>query len=81
VLAPYVERYLDMADTIIEDQGVWIGQVALIHLFPIANPSVATLERVDAWLASTTAGPAAKRYVAEGRDDLARSLRAQGQIT
>jgi len=80
VLAPYVERYLQMAETIIEDQGVWIGQVALIHLFPNANPEVAALERVDAWLSSTQAGPAAKRYVSEGRDDLARALRAQGLI-
>jgi len=80
VLAPYVDRYLQMAETIIEDQGVWIGQVALIHLFPNANPSVETLERVDAWLSSTQAGPAAKRYVSEGRDDLARALRAQALI-
>jgi aminopeptidase N len=77
VLEPYVDRYLEMADTIIDDMGVWIGQVALIHLFPSANPSPATLEKVDAWLASTTANPAATRYVSEGRDDLARALKAQ----
>jgi len=80
VLAPYVERYLQMAETVIEDHGVWIGQVALIYLFPNANPSVETLAKVDTWLASTQAGPAAKRYVSEGRDDLARSLRAQGLV-
>ncbi len=77
VLEPYVDRYLEMADTIVEDMGVWIGQVALIHLFPSANPSKASLDKVDAWLSSTSANPAATRYVSEGRDDLARALKAQ----
>ncbi|MEJ7635909.1 aminopeptidase N [Aeromicrobium sp.] len=77
VLEPYVDRYLEMAGTIIDDMGVWIGQIALIYLFPSANPSQAALDKVDAWLSSTTANPAAKRYVSEGRDDLARALKAQ----
>jgi aminopeptidase N len=77
VLEPFVDRYLEMATTIIDDMGVWIGQVALIYLFPLANPSQTTLDKVDAWLASTSANPAAVRYVSEGRDDLARALKAQ----
>jgi aminopeptidase N len=77
VLAPYVDTYLSMADTIVDDLGVWIGQVALIYLFPLANPSAETLAKVDTWLASTSAPAAAVRYVSEGRDDLARALRAQ----
>jgi aminopeptidase N len=77
VLEPFVQRYLEMADTVIEDKGVWIGQVALVYLFPLANPTQATLDAVDAWLGSTDAPAAAKRYVSEGRDDLARALRAR----
>lgn len=77
VLAPYVEKYLQMAETVVDKMGVWIGQIALIHLFPLVNPSAETLARVDAWLASTEAPQAAKRYVQEGRDDLARALRAR----
>ncbi len=77
VLAPYVDAYLEIADTVIDDLGVWIGQVALIYLFPLANPSAETLAKVDAWLASPSAPAAAVRYVSEGRDDLARALRAQ----
>ena len=77
VLEPYVDRYLQLAETVIEDMGVWIGQVALVYLFPLANPSSRTLDKVDSWLASTSAGAAARRYVSEGRDDLARALRAQ----
>jgi aminopeptidase N len=77
VLEPYVDQYLTMAETIVDDLGVWIGQTALIYLFPLANPSAETLAKVDAWLASTKAPAAAVRYVSEGRDDLARALRAQ----
>jgi aminopeptidase N len=77
ILEPYVDRYLEMASTIIDDMGVWIGQVALIYLFPLANPSQSTLAKVDEWLATNTANAAAKRYVSEGRDDLARALKAQ----
>ena len=77
VLEPYVDRYLEMAETIVDDMGVWIGQVALVYLFPLANPAQSTLEKVDAWLASTSADAAATRFVSEGRDDLARALRAQ----
>jgi aminopeptidase N len=77
VLEPYVDRYLELASTVVDDMGVWIGQVALVYLFPLANPAQATLDKVDAGLASTSANPAARRYVSEGRDDLARALRAQ----
>ncbi len=77
VLEPFIDRYLEMAETVIDDMGVWIGQVALVHLFPLANPAQSTLDKVDAWLASTSAEAAATRYVGEGRDDLARALRAQ----
>ncbi|MRJ78142.1 aminopeptidase N [Aeromicrobium sp. SMF47] len=77
VLEPFVDRYLEMASTIVDDLGVWIGQVALVYLFPLANPSQTTLDKVDAWLSSTQANAAAVRYVSEGRDDLARALKAQ----
>jgi len=77
VLEPYVDQYLAMAETVVDELGVWIGQTALIYLFPLANPSAETLAKVDTWLASTQAPAAAVRYVSEGRDDLARALRAQ----
>jgi aminopeptidase N len=34
---------------------------------------------VDAWLATSEANPAAKRYVREGRADVARYLAAQAK--
>jgi len=77
VLEPYVDKYLEMAETVLEEKGVWMARVALEYLFPLANPSQAALDKVDAFLEKTAAGAATKRYVSEGRDDLARALRAQ----
>ena len=77
VLEPYVDKYLKMAETVLEDKGVWMARVALEYLFPLANPSQENLEKVDSWLNVTKSGAATKRYVSEGRDDLARALRAQ----
>ena len=77
VLEPYIDKYLDMAETVLEEKGVWMARVALEYLFPLANPSEETLAKVDNWLAATGAGAATRRYVSEGRDDLARALRAQ----
>ena len=49
------------------------------YIFPKQLASQELLDRVDAWLASSSANPAAKRYVREGRDDVARALRAQAR--
>jgi len=76
-LRPYLERYLAAADTIWEDKGTQIASTMLEYMFPRVLTSRETLERVDAWLASSPANPAAKRYVREARDDIARALAAQ----
>jgi aminopeptidase N len=76
-LAPYLEKYLAAADTLWEERGVQIASTALEYMFPRALTSQETLERVDAWLASSPANPAAKRYVGEGRADIVRALKAQ----
>ncbi|MGZ5417069.1 MAG: aminopeptidase N [Nocardioides sp.] len=77
VLAPFLEKYLEAADTIWEDLGVQIASTALEYMFPRALTSQETLDRVDAWLQSSSANPAAKRYVGEGRADIVRALKAQ----
>ena len=77
VLEPYVDRYLEMAETIVDELGVWIGQIALIYLFPLANPSPRRWRRSTRGWPRPTAAAAAVRYVSEGRDDLARALAAQ----
>ena len=77
VLAPFLEKYLEVADTIWEDKGVQIASTALEYMFPRALTSQETLDRVDRWLAESEANPAAKRYVSEARADIQRALSAQ----
>jgi aminopeptidase N len=77
VLAPFLEKYLEAADTIWEELGVQIASTALEYMFPRALTSQETLDRVDAWMESSSANPAAKRYVGEGRADIVRALKAQ----
>lgn len=79
VLAPYLERYLTAADTLWEAKGVQRASTVLVGMFPLPLVSDATLARVDEWLATSSANPAAKRYVAEGRSDMARALAAQAR--
>jgi aminopeptidase N len=77
VLRPYLAKYLSIADHIWEERGVHHASTVLTGLFPTLLASQDVLEEVDAWLASTTANPAARRLVSEGRDDVARALAAQ----
>ena len=77
VLEPYVDRYFEAAETVWETKGVQRSSVILQLLFPRALATQATLDRVHAWLASTSANPAAVRYVKEGASDLERALAAQ----
>ena len=46
---------------------------------PSSSPARPSSTGVDAWLESSPANPAAKRYVRENRDDVARALRAQAK--
>jgi aminopeptidase N len=77
VLAPYVEKYLEAAEDAWSNLGPHKAATALDYMFPRSLASPALIERVDAWLATTEANPGAKRYVVEGRADVARFLRAQ----
>ncbi|MDP9444604.1 MAG: aminopeptidase N [Actinomycetota bacterium] len=80
VLRPYVDRYLQMAATVWDKRGTQAASTLLLHLFPRALANRQVLDRVDAWLASDSGvNPAARRLVSEGRDDLARALRAQAR--
>ncbi|HYF71972.1 MAG TPA: aminopeptidase N, partial [Nocardioides sp.] len=79
VLTPYVEKYLEAADTLWEEKGTQRASTALEFMFPKQLASQELLDRVDAWLESSPANPAAKRYVREGRADVARALAAQAR--
>jgi aminopeptidase N len=79
VLAPYVDKYLAAADTMWEEKGTQRASTALEYIFPRPLASQELLDKVDAWLATSEANPAAKRYVREGRADVARYLAAQAR--
>ena len=79
LLAPYLEKYLEMAETVWEEKGTQRASTALEYMFLRPLTSAATLARLDAWLEASEANPAAKRYVREGRADMARALAAQAK--
>ncbi|MGI8577479.1 MAG: aminopeptidase N [Nocardioidaceae bacterium] len=79
VLESYVEPYLEQANTIWENKGVNHASTFLVAMFPREIATQQTLDQVDAWLSTTTANPAARRYVTEGRSDIERALRAQAR--
>ena len=77
LLEPYLEKYLEAAETIWEERGVQLASTMLEYMFPRALTSRRTLERVEEWLESSPANPAAKKYVREAKADLERALAAQ----
>ncbi len=77
LLAPYLERYLAVADSVWGDRSPQTASTFLEYMFPRSLTGQDTLDRVDTWLAQSPAHPAAKRYVREARADIARALRAQ----
>jgi aminopeptidase N len=79
VLAPYVEQYLEAADTIWELLGTHMATNVLEYAFPLPLGTPELVERVDRWLEESPATSAAKRYVREGRADVVRALAAQAK--
>ncbi len=79
ILAPYVDKYLEAADDIWERLGTQKASTALEYAFPKPMASPELLDKLDTWLDTSEANPGAKRYVREGRDDVARALRAQAK--
>ena len=77
ILQPYVEKYLEVADTLWDDKGTQRASTALELLFPRVLASQELLDRVTDWLRDSSANPAAKRYVREGAADVERYLTGQ----
>ena len=77
LVAPFLDRYLAVAETIWEEKGVQRASTVLELMFPMPLISTETVARLDDWLETSTANPAAKRYVREGRADMVRALAGQ----
>ncbi len=77
VLRPYVEKYLEVAETLWDEKGTQRASTAVEFLFPRPLASREVLDRVSTWLHESAANPAAKRYVREGAADVERYLAGQ----
>ncbi|MFC7361351.1 aminopeptidase N [Nocardioides astragali] len=77
VLAPYLDKFLEASETLVDTLGFHKASVVLELGFPKALGSEATLARIDEWLADSDAPKQAKRYVGEARAEIARALAAQ----
>ncbi|MFT2019383.1 aminopeptidase N [Streptomyces sp. 796.1] len=78
LLAPFAPRYLAALERVWQERSIEIGMSVVTGLFPLVQGDQATLDAVEGWLtAHPDAAPALRRLVAEGRDDLARAVRAQ----
>ena len=77
VLEPYLEKFLEAAETLIDTIGFHKASAVLEYGFPKPLGSAATLARLDEWLADNNAPKGAQRYVGEARAEIARALAAQ----
>jgi aminopeptidase N len=77
ILRPYIEKYLQVADTLWEEKGTQRASTALEYMFPRPLASRDLLERVSTWLHDSPATASAKRYVREGAADVERYLAGQ----
>ena len=77
VVAPYVEKFLTAAGSMIDTLGFHKASVVLEYGFPLAVGSPEVVARLDEWLADTDAPKGAVRFVGEARADIVRALAAQ----
>ncbi len=78
VVAQFVDKYFDAAETAIDTLGFHKGSVVLEYGFPkqiVAQQQLA--DRVAEWLERTSAPLGAQRFAREGRADVLRALAAQ----
>ncbi|MEH0058580.1 aminopeptidase N [Auritidibacter ignavus] len=76
VLEPFIDQYFEVIDTVWGQRSHEMAETFAEGLFPGWDVSESTLEKASTVLASTNHS-ALQRVLAENRDDLIRSLRAQ----
>jgi aminopeptidase N len=78
LLKPFEERYFDCIAQAWDTRTSEMAQQIAIGLFPVFGDQ-STVDRTDQWLREAQPVPALRRLVTEGRDNLARTLRAQAR--
>ena len=79
LLGPYVGRYFDAVAGLWATRSMDTAQTLTTMLYPSWEVSAALVERTDAYLGGTGVTPALRRILLEGRDGVARALRARGR--
>ncbi len=79
LLERFVEPYFEAVGTVWETRTAEMAQNVVIGLYPSLLVSPAVVERTDAYLAANDVPPALERLLLEGRDGVARSLRARAR--
>jgi aminopeptidase N len=79
LIAPYLPKMLEAAKTLWDRIGPQKASVALEYGFPFALISTEALATIDAAVATGDIPYGARRYVLEGRDEIARALAAQAK--
>ncbi|HEX4787596.1 MAG TPA: aminopeptidase N [Actinospica sp.] len=77
LLATYAEPYFAALDEIWAQRTIENATTFVTDAFPAYLVDERTLALADGWLAGPEHAPALRRLVSEGRDDLARALRAR----
>jgi aminopeptidase N len=77
LLAPYTGRYFAALESIVDGWPSELTQTFAMAAYPSADPSA--LARTDDYLATAQPPGWLRRLVLEGRDELARTLRAQAR--
>ncbi|WP_441246098.1 aminopeptidase N [Kitasatospora sp. McL0602] len=76
--AGYLTPYFELLESVWAQRSIEIAMRIVGGFFPRLQTTEATLAAADAWLTGhPQAAPALRRLVLEGRDDLARALKAQ----
>ncbi|HEX4018283.1 MAG TPA: aminopeptidase N [Frankiaceae bacterium] len=81
VTKPYVAKYFDAVGDVWRQRSMDSAQTLTELLFPSTVISEETQSLVDQYLAEQSPQPALRRMLVEGRDTLARALRAQAYDT
>jgi aminopeptidase N len=77
LLEPYVEKYFAAVQSVWASRTPEMAQELIVGLFPALHVSQQTVDRADEWLATESAEATLRRMIVEGRDGLARALRAR----
>jgi aminopeptidase N len=77
LLAPWVEPYFEVIGRVWKERTAEFAQNIVVGLYPGLLVTPETVARTDAYLASHDVQPALARLLLEGRDGVARALRAR----